>query len=234
MMAASGQKEEIHRHSGWWIPAVFFFAVLALSGLLLGWYLRPGLKPAVPTGQSHAVGVSVGGIFFAIPANYFETSGEGSERNAVTLVALFPSWQGYSEGDGRLFAGNAPDSPVIRLSLRADSNGLDSRARLDRIYRPHFDGSKAESGPFGLTRYGFSAASTYRDYELFTRETAQGLELLLCERASSQFPSPNCLAIDRPLAAHVSFSYRFKRAYLARWQEISTGVEKLIAKFREP
>jgi hypothetical protein len=31
----------------------------------------------------------------------------------------------------------------------------------------------------------------------------------------------------------VSFSYRFKRAYLARWREISAGVEKLIGKFRD-
>ena len=69
--------------------------------------------------------------------------------------------------------------------------------------------------------------------KLFTGETAKGLELLLCERPSGQFPSPNCLAIDRPLARTVSFSYRFKRAYLARWREISAGVEKLIGKFRD-
>jgi len=232
-MGGSGQKEEFHRHSGWWIPAIFFLAILGLSGLLLGWYLRPGLRSAAPTGQSHQVGVSVGGVFFTIPANYFERSGAGGTMKSVTLVALFPSWRGYSEAEARLFAGNAPDSPLVRLSLRADSNGLDGRARLDRIYRPHVADPKGENGFFGLTRYDFSAGSGYQDYELFTGETAKGLELLLCERATSQFPSPNCLAIDRPLAASVSFSYRFKRAYLARWQEISAGVETLIAKFRD-
>lgn len=35
------QKEDIHQHSGWLVPAVFLFAVLLLSGLFLGWYLRP-------------------------------------------------------------------------------------------------------------------------------------------------------------------------------------------------
>ena len=232
-MSGSGQKEIFHRHSGWWIPAIFFLAILSLSGLLLGWYLRPGLRSAAPTGQSHQVGVSVGGVFFTIPANYFESSGSGSTVKSVTLTALFPSWRGYSEADARLFAGNAPDSPVVRLSLRADSNGLDGRARLNRIYRPHIAGPKGKNGPFGLTRYDFSGGSGYQDYELFAGETAKGLELLLCERATSQFPSPNCLAVDRPLAPNVSFSYRFKRAYLARWREISTGVEMLIAKFRD-
>jgi len=231
-MGSSGQKEEFHRHSGWWIPVVFFLAILCLSGLLLGWYLRPGLRSAAPTGQSHQIGVSVGEVFFTIPANYFETSGAGGTTKSVTLTALFPSWHGYSEAEARLFAGNAPDSPLVRLSLRADSNGLDGRGRLDRIYLPHVAHPKGENGLFGLTRYDFSAGSGYQDYELFTGETAKGLELLLCERATSQFPSPNCLAIDRPLAPNVSFSYRFKRAYLARWQEISAGVESLIAKFR--
>jgi len=231
-MAGRGQTEEFHRHSGWWIPAAFFLAILTLSGLLLGWYLRPGPRPASPTGQSHALGVSVGGVFFTIPANYFEASGAAAEMKAVTLMALFPSWHGYTDADAGLFAGNAPDSPLIRLSLRADSNSLDGRARLDRIYRPHMADPKGEKNGFGLTRYSFSGGSSYRDYELFAGETAKDLELLLCERGSSQFPSPNCLAVDRPLGANVSYSYRFKRAYLARWQEISAGVEKLIAKFR--
>jgi hypothetical protein len=231
-MSGRGQKEVFHRHSGWWIPAFFFLAIVILSGLLLGWYLRPGLGSATPTGQSHQVGVNVGGTFFEIPANYFESPGTGSTMKSVTLMALFPSWRGYSEAEARQFAGNAPDSPIVRVSLRADSNGLDGRARLDRIYRPHVTGPKGENGSFGLTRYDFSGDSGYQDYELFTGETPKGLELLLCERATSQFPSPNCLAIDRPLARNVSFSYRFKRAYLARWREISTGVENLIAKFR--
>ena len=231
-MAGRGQTEEFHRHSGWWIPAVFFLAILTLSGLLLGWYLRPGLRPASPTGQSHALGVRVGGVFFTIPANYFETPGTGSEMKAVTLMTLFPSWRGYADADARQFAGNAPDSPLIRLSLRADSNSLDGRARLMRIYQPRMADPKGEKDGFGLTRYSFPGGSGYQDYELFAGETANDLELLLCERGSSQFSSPNCLAIDRPLGPNVSFSYRFKRAYLARWREISTGVEKLIAKFQ--
>jgi len=232
-MSGSRPREEFHRHSGWWIPAIFFLAIILLSGLLLGWYLRPGLRSAAPTGQSHQVGVSLGGASFEIPANYFESPGAGNSMKSVTLMALFPSWRGYSDADARRFTGNAPDSPIVRMSLRADSNGLDGRARLDRIYRPHVINPKGENGSFGLIRYDFSGGSGYQDYQLFAGETAKGLELLLCEQATSQFPSPNCLAIDRPLAPNVSLSYRFKRAYLARWREISAGVGNLIAKFRD-
>ncbi len=233
-MSSTGQKDEIHRHSGWVIPAAFFCAILLLSGLFLGWYLRPGLKPAAaPTGQSTMVQVSVRGTAFAIPANYIESAAAraGGEMESVALAALFPSWAGYSDSEARLFAGNAPDSPVIHLSLRGDPNALDGRARLDRIYRPYISNPAGAAGPFGLTQYGFAGDSGYVRDDLFAGENDKGLVLLLCERASAELPSPNCLAIDRPLAKNLSFSYRFKRAYLARWRELSSGVGTLIARF---
>jgi hypothetical protein len=232
-MGTTSQKEEIHRHSGWLIPGTLFFAILLLSGLLLGWYLRPGPRAAsAPTGQSTLVKISLRGISLAIPANYIESSDRaGGEMAALTLAALLPSWHGYSDTEARLFAGNAPDSPVIRLTLRSDQNSLDARGRLDRIYMPHAANPNGEKGPFGLVRYGFTTDSGYEGNDLFVGETEKGPVLLLCERATAEFPSPNCLAVDRPLARNLSFSYRFKRAYLARWLEISRGVDVLIARF---
>lgn len=235
-MGSTGQKEEIHRHSGWLIPGGFFFAILVLSGLLLGWYLRPGPRPVTaPTGQSSRVTISLRGVSLSVPANYIESAAAraGGEMDGVTLTMLFPSWRGYSDAEARLFNGNAPDLPVVRLSLRGDPNNLDARERLKRIYMPHIANPGGENGPFGLTRYGFTANSGYEG-DLFAGENGKELVLLLCERASTEFSSPNCLAVDRPLARSLSFSYRFKRAYLARWKEMSGGVDALIAKFRGP
>jgi hypothetical protein len=235
-MSGAGQSEEIHRHSGWLVPAAFFCAILLLSGLFLGWYLRPGPKvSAAPTGQLTLVQMTVRGTAFAIPANYIESSAAraGGEMDSLALAALFPSWRGYSDAEVRLFTGNAPDSPVIRLSLRGEPNNLDERARLERIYMPYISNPKGAAGSFGLTQYGFAKDSGYERDDLFAGENEKGLVLLLCERASAELPSPNCLAIDRPLAKNLSFSYRFKRAYLARWREVSAGVDVLIAKFRK-
>ena len=218
------------------IPAGFFFAILLLSGLFLGWYLRPGPKlAAAPTDRSTLVQVTVRGTPFAIPANYIESSAAraGGEMDSLALAVLFPSWRGYSEGQARLFIGNAPDSPVIRLSLRGSPNYLDERARLDRIYMPYIRDPKGSVGPFGLTQYAFASNTGYERDDLFAGQNDKGLVLLLCERASAELPSPNCLAIDRPLARNLSFSYRFKRAYLARWREMSAGVDGLIMKFRK-
>lgn len=229
------QKEDIHRHSGWLIPGVFLFATLLLSGVFLGWYLRPGpMVPAAPTDQSTLVDVTLRGRAFTIPANYIESSAAraGGEQKSITLAALFPSWQGYSDAQARLFAGNAPDSPVVRLTLHGDTNPLDAAARLARIYQPYIPDPHGTAGPFGLTQYGFARNSGYGREDLFAGEKDGKLMLFLCEQPSPELPSPNCLATDQPLGKSVSLSYRFKRAYLAHWHELSSGVESLMARIQ--
>ena len=232
-MHSTGNRDDIHRHSGWLIPAVLLLTLLLLSGLILGWYLRPGPRSqSAPTGQAALVRLSLGGTSFAIPANYIEDAGarRGGERSALTLVALFPGWRGYSEPQARLFAGNAPDSALIRLTLRGGPSGLNARDRLARIYQPHI--AVSGQGPFGLTRHDFSPESGYGKDELYSADAGNDLHLFLCERPSPDFPGANCSAIDRSLTPDVSYSYRFKRTYLGRWREIAAGVEDLIGKFR--
>ena len=233
-MSHVDHREDIHQHSGWLIPAIFLFAIMLLSGLFMGWYLRPGPRvPAAPTDQSNLVALTVRGQGFSVPANYIQTASAraGGEQASVTLAALFPSWHGYSDAEARAFAGNAPDSPVVRLTLRGDANPLDAPARLARIYQPYIPDAKGAPGPFGLTQYGFAKNSGYGRQDLFAGETGGRLMLFLCEQPAPELPSPNCLATDQPLGKSVSLSWRFKRAYLARWRELSDGVNALMARF---
>jgi hypothetical protein len=232
-MSMQSGRDEMHGHSGWLIPAAFVLMIALLSGLFLGWYLRPGPRPAAaPTGKSNLVHLSVRGTAFVIPANYIENAAARAdgEQDSLALAALFPSWRGYSDADARLFQGNAPDSPVIHLLLRRDANNLDAAARLKRIYMPYVESRAA--GPFGLTQYRFRADSGYEQNDLFAGDGADGPLLLLCERAGSELSSPSCVAVDRPLASTLSLSWRFKRAYLARWREVAGGADALIAKFK--
>jgi hypothetical protein len=227
-------QQKIHQHSGWLIPLAFGSAILLLSGLFLGWYLRPGPRtPATPTGQSNIVELTVRGAAFAIPANYIQSPAArtGGEQESLALAALFPSLQGYSESEAKLFQGNAADSPVIHIHLRADGGNLDAKARLERVYKPYLTNPDGAAGPFGLTQDAFGANSGYERNDLFAGQGAGGLVLLLCERAAGDLSSPNCLAIDQLLERNLNFSYRFKRAYLARWREIDSGVSGLVRKF---
>ena len=228
----STSREEIHRHSGWWIPAAFLAALLLLAGLILGWDLRPGPKsPVASTGA--LVRLSLGDVSFAVPANYIENpkARSGGALHSLVLIARFPVWDGYSPSQARLFSSNAPDSPLVRISLRGDANSLTARDRLDRIYGPHI--AVRAQAAFGLIRYGFVPGSDYGGAEMFAGEKGSDLFLFLCERASPQFPSPNCSSVDRPMGPGLNYSYRFKRAYLGRWQEIAAGVYQLIASFKK-
>jgi hypothetical protein len=235
-MAQGGEKEEIHQHSGWLVPAAFLFAVTLLSGLLLSWYLRPGPKaPPRLTGQSDLVPVMLNGLSLEVPANYIQNPAArtGGEQDSLALAALFPSWQGYSDSQARRFQGNAPDSQVVRILLRRDDKVLDAATRLARIYQPYLTTQDGVEGPFALRQYGFAANSGYEKNDLFAGKGAKGPILLLCEQPGPDLPSPNCQATDRPLADGVSYSFRFKRAYLSRWRELSDGVDALIARFRK-
>ncbi len=229
------KSENVHQHAGWLIPVAVFFAILLLCGLFLGWYLRPGPRVAAPTGKADPVALTVRGAAFAIPANYIENSQAraGGPQDSLALMALFPSLHGYSDAEARLFSGNAPDSPAVHLVLRGDPNGLDMRARLDRIYMPYITDPKGMAAPFGLTQYGFARDSGYERNDLFAGESDAGLILFLCERPAADLPSPNCTALDRPLREGLAFSYRFKRAWLGRWRELSTGMDGLIRRFEK-
>lgn len=232
-MSHLDQREDIHQHSGWLIPAAFLLAILLLSGLFLGWYLRPGPKVPAPTDQDTLVDLMVGDQAFAIPANYIQNSAAraGGTQNGVALAALFPSWHGYSDAEAHAFSGNAPDSAVVRLSLRGDTHPMDASTRLARIYQPYIPDPKGGPGPFGLTQYGFAQNSGYEREDLFAGQDKGKLVLFLCEQPAPELSSPNCIVTDQPLGQSVSLSYRFKRAYLARWRELSGGVNGLMARF---
>jgi hypothetical protein len=229
------EQGEIHQHSGWLIPLGFAAAVAALCAALLLYYLRPApgaLRGNRPTEAATMVAVQIQGLTLHIPARYIaaRAARNGDDPDSVSLLAALPDMRGYSDAEASLFAGNAADSPVVHLLIRADRNGLDARSRLARVYRPYIVDPKGEAAPFGLIRYGFRADSGYGRDDLFVGD--DGNLLLLCEQPAQDLPSPNCLAIDHPVAPGVNLSYRFKRAQLARWRMIADGVNRLIAGFR--
>lgn len=234
-MTIQDRRDDIHGHSGWLIPLAVICAILLLSGVFLGWYLRPGPKVAQATDRSNIVALTIGGTAFAIPANFIANPAarSGGEQPSVTLAALLPSWHGYSDADARLFAGNAPDSPVVRLTLRGNAGALSAADRLARIYLPYVTDAHGTAGMFALTQYSFRADSGYERNDLFVGPARNGLVLLLCEREAADLPSPNCIAVDRPIGKALSLSLRFKRAYLGRWREIAAGADALIGKFEK-
>jgi hypothetical protein len=225
---------EIHQHSGWLIPLTVLVVVVLLCAALFLYYMRPFAigRAAAPFRDNRAstvaIPVTVGGMALSIPRRYL-APGRGG-KNMVALVAALPDMRGFSEDDAQLFANNAPDSPLVHLLIRADRNGLEAKDRLQRIYMPYIANPGGEKSVFGLTHYAFRPGSGYSRDDLYAADGSN--LLLLCEQPGQNLLSPNCLAIDQPIAPEVSLSYRFKRAQLSSWRAINDGANRLIAKFR--
>jgi hypothetical protein len=227
---------EFHRHSGWLIPLGLFTVIAALGGIFLLYDLRPAPGPFRdnrPTAAVTMVRIGIRGLKLKVPARYIESRAarSGGDQDVVPLFAALPDMRGYSDTETALFAGNAADSPVVHLLLRADTNSLDMKSRLVRIYMPYITDSAGEEDRFALTRYSFRADSGYGRDDLYAGNN--GESLFLCERPAQDIPSPNCLSIARPVAPGVYLSYRFKRAQISHWREIGEDANRLIAGFRE-
>ena len=231
----SGQGE-IHQHSGWLIPLGLAGVIAVLCGVFLLYYLRPApssVRDNRPTAAVTIIDLDVHGLRLRVPARYIASRAarSGGDQDTVSLFAALPDMRGYSDFEAGLFAGNAADSPIIHLLIRADRNGLDAQSRLGRVYMPYIVDPKGDAAPFGLTHYAFRDDSGYGRDDLFVG--SDGGLLLLCERPAQDLPSPNCLATDRAVAPGVNLSYRFKRAQLARWEIIASGVNRLMTDFRK-
>lgn len=234
-MGRVADEGEIHQHSGWLIPLTVMVVVVLLCAAMLLYYMRPFAlsRTAAPFRDSRAstvaIPVNLRGMALSIPRRYIEPG--TARKNMVALVAALPDMRGFSDDDAQLFAGNAPDSPLVHLLIRADRAPLPAGERLRRVYMPYITNDAGEKGPFGLTHYAFRPGSGYARDDLYAGN--DGALLLLCEQPAQDLPSPNCLAIDQPVASGVSLSYRFKRAQLASWRAVDNGVNRLVAKFRK-
>ena len=170
------QKEDIHQHSGWLIPAVFLFAILLLSGLFLGWYLRPGpgFRLPPPTSPPWST-LTVRGQAFTVPANYIQNSAARARRRAEKRRhwrPCFPSWRAIPTPRRGCSPATRRIPRWCGLSLHGDTNPLDAAARLARIYQPYIPDPQGTAGPFGLTQYGFRTNSGYGREDLFAGEKA--------------------------------------------------------------
>lgn len=230
--------DTIRQRSGWLIPIGVFAITALLSVMVLLYYLFPAPESLIeehpaPTSRADAVALSINGIRMSIPANYilYKSARQGGVRNDIRLITTFPEFRGYSDWDSQSFNSNAVDSPVIYLLIHVEPLNLSEAERLKRIYMNFVTNPAGAPGPYGLTEYAFRDDSGYHNEDLFVGGTADAPTVLHCDRLSQEVRSPSCLR-EMPLKRGVVVNYRFKRARLADWREIATGVGTLVQSFR--
>ncbi len=144
--------------SGWLIPLAIFVVTAGLSALFLIFYLGPAPTSLIeerpsPTSRTELVRFVVGGVAFAVPANYllYANARQGGDLKTVELYAKYPGFEGYSNEQAQTFAGSGADLPIIHILIREDRFNLDEAERLQRIYLSYVVQGAPKQGPYGLT-----------------------------------------------------------------------------------
>jgi hypothetical protein len=239
-MNEDDEDEVFQKRSAWLLPAGVALVVVALSAVLMLYYLVPSgpnlfQEQVAPTSDGNIVALSLNGHTFYVPANYLEykSTRRGGAMREIAAFALLPGFDGWSNWQSGAFADNGADSNVIYLTLNVDRNNFDEAEKLKRVYLGYVKNPAGTPGPYGLTAYEFRSGLGYYDEDLYVGETESGPMILRCVRKSTEVPSPNCLR-DKLVVRGISMSVRFKRTHLPKWREIGAGTDKLLAEFERP
>jgi hypothetical protein len=224
----------IKEHSGWLVPLAAVLITAGLAGLVIAYYFAPvspglGVELPSPTDSPLRIPVSVGDAKFRVPANYLPLAStrNGGAVDEISLAAVLPDFAGFSLGVAGPYGTNAPDSPVVHMSLRAGAPIPIEAERYRRIYAPQLEDENGGDGPAGLRELKFRAGTGYSGQDLFS-----GMVTILCDKPGADTPSPNCIR-DYALPNGLTLNYRFKRAHLADWAAIDKAVRTLIASFED-
>lgn len=234
--------EEVKQESSWRYPLGIFLATLILCAIFLYYYVGPsvdelGGNVPSPAISEEPVEIDVGGVRYAIPANYtvFPRDRRGGARDEVWLYALWPTLSGYAPSRREDFIENPPDTRRIDILLAARTSPHTERERIDILYMPATTDQRGARTPFQLIKYEFKdqranvPTSGYSGTELYLGETADKQILaIFCYKERDDVPSPECWR-EMELSPTVALTYRFKRPYLAEWRKIDEEIRAFVA-----
>jgi hypothetical protein len=232
---------DVHRHSSWTMPAILILITAAI-GIGIFFYLTgptvqdlAGTTPS-PTASAEPIDLKVDGIAYRIPAHYTESRATraGGEQDEVNLHVLLPDLHPWTLTDQAAFASNAPDARVVHFVLKPDRQTLTEDQRFERALRPQTTNPDGVPGPYNLAQFDFPQGLGYDDTQIFIAlldAKTKSLLVLRCDKIGDPTFGPSCIRQMRTPDG-IGLTYRFKRAHLAEWQSIDSGITKLVADFR--
>ena len=199
-----------------------------LAGVPIAYMLWP--QPVPVTLDAPSLPISVGGVAFNVPpaAIRVPVQRRAGAQPRIDLVFLWPSL--------------SPPDPAVKVTQTAVPNvserifiiiamsdgTLPPAERLKVIY-PRYTVGNPAARPDGLTEHGFRAGTPYQGEELIYDAAAPERFLLRCTRKVGVTPGM-CLHERRLGTADVTV--RFPRDWLADWQKVASGIDRLIVGMR--
>jgi len=223
------------------MPAILILITAAIGGAVFFYLTGPtvqdlaGTTPS-PTASAETIDLKVDGIGYRIAAHYTESRATraGGDQDEVDLHVLLPDLHPWTLTNQAAFASNAPDARVVHFVLKPDRQTLTEDQRFERALRPQTTNPDGVPGPYGLTQFDFPQGLGYDDTQIFVAlldAKTKAVLVLRCDKLGDPTFGPSCIRQMRTPDG-VGLTYRFKRAHLAEWQAIDSGITKLVAGFR--
>ncbi|SIQ12685.1 hypothetical protein SAMN05880582_101838 [Rhizobium sp. RU20A] len=158
---------------------------------------------------------------------------EDQRRDGVTerldLYATWPSMQGYSTENRRLFDDVTHPESLIFLQISQSTMSRDMSGRLEPIYRQLFDGAP-QPAPAGLIAHHLKPGTGYGDDVFYTGRLESGADYVVrCLPASDEIASTgaDCMR-DIHIGNDLVLLYRFSARLLPQWQAIEKKVSSFV------
>jgi hypothetical protein len=227
-----------------WASTLLLLIVLLGMGASLNG-LRLALKVWRMAEQPDAVAASPLPVRFALSGEVFTVPADivrfpsGSAAEAARSATVETERLDLAMDWGRLPGlDRAPGEPSFHLTLIAGGAPVSDATRIERIYRPFFEGEEI-AGPDGLVGHRLAAGSGYGGEILFHESAPEGLGrpadrrfMIRCGSETNSLAPAICFRLVA-LSANLRLEYRYRRDRLDRWREIDGAVAAFVAEIRQ-
>lgn len=202
-------------------------AALGYVGFLL-WPRWPEAMAAVPDAPS--MPISVNGVAFNVPPASVRIAMQRRPGAQVRLDLAF-MWPDLTPPGPQakpVLSDEPKPADQVFVSIVAADGTLTLDERLRTIY-PRYVETNSFKGPDGLIGIAFRDGTPYQGEDLFFAADQPNTFIVRCTRAAGATPG-TCLFEKRIETADLTA--RIPRDWLADWQTVSSGMERLIASLR--
>jgi hypothetical protein len=220
-----------HPHAGPLVgPVALFAAACLVAAVYVAYVLWPRWPDAPVATDAPSIPITIGGTVFNIEpaAVRIPSQRNAGSQSRVDVAYLWPSLLPPDPSikvlDGK------PVDPNERLFalILIDDGALPLAARVRNIY-PRYLSKTQSAGPEGLVVHPFRGDTPYQGEDLVYDKAQPERFLARCSREGVT-NAGTCLLEKRAGAAYVTF--RFPREWLADWQSVAAGIDKLMTRWR--
>ena len=219
------------------LPVACIGLLIVAAGIFVALVLRPTWSGAPVALNAPAIPVTVAGTIFDVPPGAIrkKVQRHTGPQERIDLAFVWPSLTPPPPVDNPVSAEQmtdvtgsiAPPDAGSRLFVTIAALGpvLPPLERIRGIY-PRYVEAEATSGPDGLAILPFRKVSPYAGEDLVYVAGTPEQFFARCTRQTADMPGT---CIHERLVDADELTFRFPRAWLADWRNVSAGFDRLIA-----